>query len=116
MYHQTPAAHLVRRFVLRYSAIMQGVKLIILFGSQATGKAGERSDSDIAILADHALTYREHAKISEEMAGELHVNEDAIDTVDLWDAAPLLQYEVAKKGEYVKIMYNYVPGENEWTT
>ena len=78
---------------------MQGIKLIILFGSQATGKAGKRSDTDIAILADHSLSYGERAKISEEIAQELGANEDDVDTVDLWDASPLLQYEVAKKGK-----------------
>ena len=81
---------------------MEGVKLIILFGSQATGSAGKRSDTDIAILADHPLSYKEHSDISEQMAKELDVNEDDVDTVDLWDALPLLQYEAARKGKLLK--------------
>ncbi|TSC78656.1 MAG: putative nucleotidyltransferase [Parcubacteria group bacterium Gr01-1014_33] len=81
---------------------MEGIKLIILFGSQATGRAGKRSDTDIAILADHPLSFAERGQIAEKIAKELGTNEDDIDTVDLWDASPLLQYEVAKKGKLLK--------------
>ena len=36
------------------------IKLVILFGSQVTGKAGEKSDTDVAVLADHPLTLTEN--------------------------------------------------------
>lgn len=78
---------------------MQGVTLVILFGSRAAGTAGARSDTDIAVLADCALTAAEYADISAKVAAQLGVHEDTIDIVELRDASPLLQREVAENGK-----------------
>ena len=75
--------------------ITTDTKLIILFGSSATGTAGSHSDTDVAVLADHVLSLRELGEISHDIAEELHVSEDKIDMVDLYRASPLLQYEIA---------------------
>ena len=74
-------------------------KLVILFGSSATGTAGSHSDADVAVLADHILSLRELGEISHDIAEELHVSEDKIDIVDLSRASPLLQYEIATQGK-----------------
>lgn len=77
---------------------MQGIKLIILFGSRAAGTSGARSDTDIAVLADSALSPVAYAEISRKIGEQLGVNEDSIDIVELRDAPPLLQREVAENG------------------
>ncbi len=78
---------------------MQGIKLIILFGSRAAGTVGARSDTDIAVLADRALSTAEYAEICRKMGDQLQVNEDTIDIAELRDASPLLQREVAENGK-----------------
>jgi predicted nucleotidyltransferase len=83
-----------------YNNIMRrkGLKLVILFGSRASGKAGKVSDTDVAVLGEHPLTVEEKIEIGDRTAKELNVSEDAIDIVDLWLAPPLLQHEVACSG------------------
>ena len=81
---------------------MKHIKLVILFGSQATGKAGKRSDTDIAVLGDHPLTIGERVSLSGEIAKKRDVSEDDIDITDLWHASPLLQFQVAKYGELLE--------------
>jgi len=78
------------------------IKLVILFGSHAAGEAGKRSDTDIAVLADHPLDLDDRGGIAEKMAKRLSVTEDDIDIVDLWSASPLLQHEVAEKGKLLE--------------
>ena len=77
---------------------MKNQRLIILFGSHATGTAGKQSDTDIAVLDERALSLDDRAEIGERMARELHISEDALDIVDLHAASPLLQYQVAEHG------------------
>lgn len=75
------------------------IKLIILFGSQATGKSGTHSDTDVAILSDHPLGMEEKTQAGIEIARDLGISEDTIDAIDLWDAPPLLQYQIAHQGK-----------------
>ena len=82
--------------------MIKGVKLIILFGSQARQTAGKISDTDIAVLANHSLSYAEMSEISDKVAGMLKVSEDDIDIVDLWRASPLLQRQAGENG---KLLY-----------
>lgn len=77
-------------------------RLLILFGSQAKGKAGRLSDTDVAVLDDHPLNLQEKMKLSEEIAEKLGVSEDKIDIADLWTASPLLQYQVAQNGKLIE--------------
>ena len=86
-YHQT------------YMAFTEDIKLVILFGSGATGRAGAQSDTDIAIMADHPLTIAEKGHIAEETGRILGVSEDTIDIADIWLAPPLLQQEIAQHGK-----------------
>lgn len=81
---------------------LPSVQLVILFGSQVKGYANKNSDTDIAILADHPLTMEDHVAIAPEIAQLLKVNEDNLDIVDLWEASPLLQQEIATTG---KLLY-----------
>lgn len=76
--------------------------LIILYGSQATGKTRKGSDTDIAVLEDHPLTLKEKTKLTQELAEELKRSDDEIDLVDLQTAPPLLQFQVAKTGRLLR--------------
>jgi predicted nucleotidyltransferase len=81
---------------------MQGVKLVILFGSQATGHVRPGSDTDVAVLADHVLSLAEKSDLSQELAKELKVSEDIIDIVDLQIASPLLQQQISTHGKLLR--------------
>ena len=81
---------------------VKGPKLIILFGSQARGTAGRRSDTDIAVLADHPLTLEEKNEVSERLAEKLGIAEDWLDVVDLWDAPPLLAHHAGETGKLLE--------------
>lgn len=78
------------------------IKLIILFGSRATGKAGEFSDTDIAVLADRPLTLEEKMKFAVNTTSRLNIHEDKVDIIDIWHAPALLQYQIAKEGKLLE--------------
>lgn len=77
---------------------IENLKLILFFGSRARGGGRERSDADIAVLADHPLTLAEKGKIGEWAAPRINVSENKLDISDLWTASPLLQYRAAETG------------------
>ena len=76
--------------------------LIILFGSRARGTEGKSSDADIAVLADHPLSLEEKQALATEAAGRFDISEDIVDIIDLWNAPPLLQHQVAKEGKLLE--------------
>lgn len=82
-------------------AFAPDVILVILFGSQATGKAGKNSDTDVAALACNPLTLEEKTKIGIEAAKIFNISEDNVDVVDIWYAPPLLQHEIASNGTLI---------------
>ena len=70
------------------------VRLLVLFGSTARGKAGPRSDVDLGVLLDPysaALRFKVDAELGRATGRE-------VDTVLLDDAPPLLRFEIAKEG------------------
>ncbi len=77
------------------------IQLIILFGSHAKGYARKNSDIDIAVLASRPLTLHDHTTIEPEIATLLKANEDRLDVIDLWNAPPLLQREIAESGKLI---------------
>ena len=72
------------------------ISLLMLFGSQATGKTHEKSDADIAFASERKLSPRETA----EFAFELSVLAafPRIELVDVRDAPPLLLKNIAMAG------------------
>lgn len=82
-------------------AFASNIILVILFGSQATGKAGKNSDTDVAVVSDHSLTLEEKAEIGTEAARIFNISEDNVDVVDIWHAPPLLQHEIASSGKLI---------------
>ncbi|MEX1112287.1 MAG: nucleotidyltransferase domain-containing protein [Candidatus Andersenbacteria bacterium] len=78
-----------------------GLKLIVLYGSQAAGKTHAESDVDIAVLADKELSYEEMFVIEEKIGKAINQSQDKIDLVDTRHIPPLLLYNVARKGQLV---------------
>ena len=70
------------------------LKLILLFGSRATGKTHKESDYDVAYLPSGNLSYDEETDINLQFIGIF--SHDRIDTVDLRKANPLLLYGIFK--------------------
>lgn len=81
---------------------MSNPKLVIMFGSHARGTAGRGSDTDVAVLADHALNTQEKAMIEERLARKLGVSEEELDIVDLFDAPPLLAHQIGETGKLLE--------------
>lgn len=70
--------------------------LAVLFGSRATGKAGERSDFDIGIVpVDPNLTLHEELALAAQLSAAAGAE---VDLVRLDGDAPLLGAEVARAG------------------
>lgn len=82
-------------------AFAEDIALVILFGSQATGKAGKNSDTDVAVLSGHPLILKEKAEIAIEAGKIFNISEDSVDVVDIWYAPPLLQHEIANSGKLI---------------
>lgn len=78
---------------------MKKFKLIILFGSQVTGRANHNSDYDLAVLGAKPLTMRDVGEVIDWGAKKLKALDDKIDVVDLLTASPLLKHQVAKHGK-----------------
>lgn len=83
---------------MRIAALAQkcGMTLLVLFGSQATGKTHEKSDADIAFASRQKLSPRAVAEIAFDLssiAGFLN-----IELIDLRDAPPLLLKNIAVSG------------------
>lgn len=82
--------------------VAEGLSLIILFGSVASGRIHARSDVDIAFLYDCKVDILE---LTNRVSRLLMT--DRVDVVDLRLAPPLLKFAVAKTG---KIVYERSPG------
>ena len=74
-----------------------GLKLAILFGSQATGKAHQGSDTDVAVLGEKKLSFEDIINLNNEMAEAFQVRE--IDVKSLHNNDPLFRYQVMRNGK-----------------
>ena len=75
------------------------LKMILLFGSQVSGKSKNDSDVDIAYLDNQPLDVKKKVDLNSELV-DLFVN-DRIDQVNLKTASPLLLSEVAKNSQLI---------------
>lgn len=75
------------------------VQMVVLFGSQAKGKATARSDWDIAVLANPGC-YEGFSlfHLQEALADILSLSFDHIDLVNLRQCSPLLGFAIACEG------------------
>lgn len=71
-----------------------GLSLVVLFGSQVTGKTHKESDVDFAFTADRYISPRETAEIIFDFTRCLKIGAD-IELVNLKNASPLLLKQIA---------------------
>lgn len=81
------------------------LSLVVLFGSQATGKTLPHSDIDIAYFAQAPLSLAEESKFIIDLMRVCRT--DAVDLVSLHSAPPLLRYQIARFG---KVIYERTAG------
>ncbi len=74
-------------------------RLVIRFGSTSKGTPRADSDIDIAVLTEKPLELEEQSEVVAWLAERFGLPEDRIDLVDLHNASPLLQHEIAERGE-----------------
>ena len=78
------------------------LRLILLFGSAASGRTHKKSDLDIAFLFDGPVDILD---LTNTVAGLLR--NDAVDVIDLRRASPLLKFSAVKNG---MLLYEREPG------
>lgn len=91
----------------RISAIAEKYRLslVLLFGSQATGKTHKQSDIDIAYFGQEPLSLAEESRLVIDLMQAFRT--DAVDLVSLQNAPPLLRYQIASSG---RVIYELMPG------
>jgi predicted nucleotidyltransferase len=77
------------------TASLPEVRLAVLFGSTARGKAGPRSDVDVGVLLEPDTP---DARLRVEAELGRAVGDRAVDVIFLKEAPPLLRFEIAKEG------------------
>ena len=84
--------------IVHISAIAEKYRLslVVLFGSQATGKTHKESDVDIAYLPGRPLSPEEEININYELT--LVSRTDRVDTVNLRNAPGLLLKQIVDQG------------------
>ena len=93
------------------------LKMLVLFGSRATGKTHAKSDWDFATLYDEAkrkayIGDRAFAwfEVPQKLGEVFEINSDEIDVVELNRCSSLISHFVARDG---KLLYESEPGEFE---
>lgn len=80
----------------------EGLRLVLLFGSVATGGTHSRSDVDLAFFFDKPADVLALTNSVVRLLGT-----DNVDVIDLHRASPLLKFSAAKHG---KVLYENPPG------
>ena len=73
-----------------------GFDLVVLFGSQATGRTHKESDVDVAYYSDIKLDFNQEVLINTDLT--VIFKNDQVSLVNLKRASPLLAREVVVKG------------------
>lgn len=77
-----------------------GLDLVVLFGSQATGKIHKESDIDIAYTGDKKLTFDEEIKANSDLIDIF--KRDDVQLVNIKKASPLLMKQIV---DHAVILY-----------
>jgi uncharacterized protein YutE (UPF0331/DUF86 family)/predicted nucleotidyltransferase len=80
---------------VRVHSGLQGVQMVVLFGSRASGRARRNSDWDFAVLTDPDNSATALRLAFSEV---LHLPPDRVDVVDVRDCSALLAFSVASRG------------------
>ena len=91
---------------IRELAETYGLKLVLLFGSQARGTTHQQSDVDIGFLSDRSMSLSEIANVEFEMSQQLHM--PRLELVSLGGMSSLFLRQVITDG---RILYEGKSGE-----
>jgi predicted nucleotidyltransferase len=91
-------AQAVCRTVAEAMAGMDGVKVVIVYGSAATGKMRKDSDVDVAVLFDKPLDMEGRLAVWDRLTDAL---KREVDVVDLYDLGGEILHQVLTKGRVV---------------
>lgn len=88
-------------------ALRENLKMVLLFGSRATGTAKAESDIDFALSAGHALSEKDMLRFNH-LFSEI-ASFDKVDMVDIMKAPPLLMKKIADSAKilYQKTSYEF---------
>ena len=81
----------------------EGLQMVLLFGSQGSGRTHPESDIDLAFLYEESVDL---LHLTNWVSRLLHT--DRVDVIDLRRANPLLGFSAACQG---KVLYERVPGQ-----
>ena len=80
----------------------EGLKLVLLFGSVASGRGGRESDIDLGFLYNKPIDI---LGLTNRVIRLLRT--DRVDVIDLNRASPLLKYSAIRQG---KVLFEQIPG------
>jgi predicted nucleotidyltransferase len=114
---KTPAIEELRKLSLQLPEKIPYLKMLVLFGSRATGKTHANSDWDFAALYDEELREfycKDKAfawfEVPILLGQAFDINSDNIDVIELNNCSPLIAHFVARDG---KVLYEKETGEFE---
>ncbi|NES20121.1 MAG: nucleotidyltransferase domain-containing protein [Symploca sp. SIO3E6] len=113
MTYKTPTMEELGELAQKLPEKIPYLKMLVLFGSRATGKTHANSDWDFAALYDEQLREAycrgfDWFEVPGLIGEVFSLNSDKIDVVELDRGTPLLNYHVARDG---KLLYEKQPGE-----
>lgn len=95
--------HLSQDQLSKIVLFLQGkmkLRLLILYGSYASGHATENSDIDLAFLADDAIDpFKLWHEVSQELAALMHV--ESVDLVDMKSIDTVFRFVIVSTGQVV---------------
>jgi predicted nucleotidyltransferase len=114
---KTSAIEELRKLSLQLPEKIPYLKMLVLFGSRATGKSHANSDWDFAALYDEEL-HESYCKdkafawfeVSILLGQAFDINSANIDVIELNNCSPLIAHFVARDG---KVLYEKESGEFE---
>jgi predicted nucleotidyltransferase len=84
------------RMAITETAKKRNLSLVVLYGSQATGKSRENSDIDIAVLGKETLKFEDIADMNNDFSDIFGRND--LDVKSLHFANPLFRFQVMRDG------------------
>jgi len=82
---------------VREIAEKHGLRLLVLFGSQANGKKHKFSDFDFGFICDKENDYKKRGELEHDLAKLIHCK--FVEVVDLKKASPFLLKEVVRNNK-----------------
>lgn len=90
---------------LKKEAVELGIRMIVLFGSQAIGNAGVESDFDVAVLTEPekniGKSLENYNTVLFFLASVFGIFENKIDLTNLGSVSPLLRKEIFANGKLI---------------